>query len=120
MTREELEARIYEMLSMGTWAETCSDTHCDREDGDCDKCLTEAIMKGIDEFLDQKIIIELSHEDLVDSVITPFPLEFIISSPRHSFPNDMIRMEPSKVLPEEIKDYLRAHKEQIKAKRLNK
>ena len=120
MTREELEAKLFKIISLGEYGGNCGSEFCDREDGECNHCLTEAIMKGIDEFLDQKIIIELSHEDLVDSVITPFPLEFIISSPRHSFPNDMIRMEPSKVLPEEIKDYLRAHKEQIKAKRLNK
>jgi len=45
-----LEERIYELISTGAFGENCGMIDCDREDGDCDKCLTIAIMKVIDKY----------------------------------------------------------------------
>ena len=60
MTREELEVKLFKIISLGEYGGNCEGLwriDCDREDGECTKCLTIAIMKVVDEFLDQKIII---------------------------------------------------------------
>ena len=49
MTREDLEARIYEIISKGAFGGNCGTEFCEQDDDDCDKCLTIAIMKVVDE-----------------------------------------------------------------------